>query len=174
MNSENDEQNNWFNWAGPFLADWKIRAKEWHESFSPRAEQVLELATQAALSLQHDAVGAEHLLAGMLKLNSGDAAAALRCAGLTLPLLREAIESERGVSGKNKVKRPIPYTPRCKGIIRRAQARIRSLGGVHVEVEDLLLELLTEKDGLPARIFRRRAIDVEEIKSAVTTKARAH
>jgi len=47
------------------------------------------------------------------------------------------------------------------------------LGGVHVEVEDLLLELLTEKDGLPARIFRRRAIDVEEIKSAVTTKARA-
>jgi len=172
MTSENYTQKDWFDWAESFVADWKVRDTEWHESFAPCAEQVLNLATQAALSLHHDAVGAEHLLAGVLKLNSGQAVAALKLAGLTLPLLREEIESERGVSGQTKVKRPIPYTPRCRGIIQRALARIRSLGDVRVEVEDLLLELLAEKDGLAAQIFRRRAINVEEINSAVTTKAR--
>jgi hypothetical protein len=44
------------------------------------------------------------------------------------------------------------------------------LAGVRVEVEDLLLELLAEKDGMPARIFRKRAMDVEAMKSAVTMK----
>ena len=171
MSSEDDVQKDWFDWAGSFLADREVRDTEWRSSFSESAQQVLELATQAALSLKHDAVGAEHLLAGVLKLNSGHAAAALRRAGLTLPSLREEIESERGVSGQNMVKRPIPYTPRCKGIIQRARARIRGLGNVRVEVEDLLLELLAEKDGLPAKIFCKRAINVEEIKSAVMTKA---
>jgi ATP-dependent Clp protease ATP-binding subunit ClpA len=85
---------------------------------------------------------------------------------LTLPALREEIESAWGVSEHNKVKRPIPYTPRCRGIIERTQARIRGLSGVRVEVEDLLLELLAEQGGLTAQIFRRRAIDVEAIKSA--------
>ena len=46
------------------------------------------------------------------------------------------------------------------------------MGDARVEVGDLLLELLAEKDGLPAQIFHRRAIDVEEIKSAITTNAR--
>jgi ATP-dependent Clp protease ATP-binding subunit ClpC len=171
MSSENDTQMDWFDWAESSLANRKARDTEWHASFSPCAEQVLELATQAALSLKHDAVGAEHLLAGVLKLNSGRAAAVLRRAGLTLPTLRQEIESEWGVSEQNKVERPIAYTPRCRALIERARARIRGLGGVRVEVEDLLLELLSEKDGLPAQIFRRRAIDVAAIKGAATTKA---
>jgi ATP-dependent Clp protease ATP-binding subunit ClpC len=170
MTSEKGTQKDWFDWAETSLANWKVRDAERDESFSPCAEQVLKLATQAALSLNHDAVGAEHLLAGVLKFNSGHAAAALRGTGLTLPALREEIESAWGIDEQNKIKRPIPYTPRCKGIIQRAQARVRRLGGVRVEVEDLLLELLAEKDGLPAQIFRRRAIEVEAIKSAVITK----
>jgi ATP-dependent Clp protease ATP-binding subunit ClpC len=167
MSSEKGTPKGWFDWAETSLTNWQVRDAEWNQSFSPSARKALEVATQAALSLNHDAVGAEHLLAGMLKLNSGPAPAALRRTGLTLPGLREEIESEWGVSEQNKVKRPIPYTPRCRGIIQRAQARVRTLGNVRVEAEDLLLELLAEKDGLPAKIFRRRAIDVEEIKSAV-------
>lgn len=172
MSSENEAQKDWFDWAETSLANWKAGDTEHNNSFSPRAEQVLKLATQAALSLKHDAVGAEHLLAGVLKFNSGHAHAVLAQAGLTLPALREEIESAWGVRQQSKVGRPIPYTPRCKGIIQRAQARVRSLGGVRVEVEDLLLELLAEKDGLPAQIFRRREIDVKAIKSSVTTKPR--
>ena len=168
----NETQKDWFDWAESFVADWNVRNTEWHKSFSPSAQQLLELATQAALSLNHNAVGAEHLLAALLKLNSGHAAAALKRAGLSLPSLRKEIEAARGVSAQEKVNWPVPYTPRCSDIIRRAQARIRGSGDVRVEVEDLLLELLAEKDGLPAQIFRRREINVEEIKSAVTTKAR--
>lgn len=172
MTSESDTQNDWFDWAESCLADWKSRDFAWHESFSPRAEQVLQLATQAAFSLNHDAVGAEHLLAGMLKLKFGTAATALKHAGITLPLLREEIESARGVGRQKKVGQPIPYTPRCKGIIQRAQARARALGNTRIEVEDLLLELLAEQEGLPAQIFRKQAIDVEKIKSTITTETR--
>jgi ATP-dependent Clp protease ATP-binding subunit ClpA len=105
-----------------------------------------------------------------LKLNSGPAAAALKRAGLSLLTLREEIQAARGASAQEKVNWPIPYTPRCSDIIRRAQARVRGLGDVRVEVEDLLLELVAEKDGLPAKIFRGRAIDVEEIKRAIPAK----
>ena len=167
MSSENAIQKDWFDWAETFLAHCKVHDMERHESFSPLAGQVLELATQAAISLKHGAVGAEHLLAGVLKLNSGHTTAALKRAGLTLPSLREEIESERGLSGQKMVARPIPYTPRCKGIIQRARAKIRGLSNARVEVEDLLLELLAEKDGLPAKIFCKRAINVEEIKSTI-------
>jgi ATP-dependent Clp protease ATP-binding subunit ClpC len=169
MSSKKATQKDWFDWAETSLANWKVRDAEWQESFSPSADQTLKLAMQAALSLNHDAIGAEHLLAGMLKLNSGPAPVALRRIGLSLPGLRGEIESELGVSEPKKVERQIPYTPRCKGIILRAQSRVRSLGRVRVEVEDLLLELLAEKDGLPARIFHRRGIDIEEIKTAVMT-----
>jgi ATP-dependent Clp protease ATP-binding subunit ClpC len=158
MSSENETQADFFDWAESFTASSEVRDTEWHESLSPLAKQVLELATQAALSLKHDAVGAEHLLAGLLKLNYGRGTEALRRAGLTLPSLREEIESERGIRGQQDGKRPIPYTPRCKGIIQRAQASVRSLDNASVEVEDLLLELLAENDGLPAQIFRKRKI----------------
>jgi ATP-dependent Clp protease ATP-binding subunit ClpC len=166
-----DTQKDWFDWAESYLADWKARSSEWHNSFSPSAQQVLELATQAALSLNHHAIGAEHLLAAMLKLNSGSAAA-LKRAGLSLPTLREEIEAARGAGAQGKVNWPIGYSPRCSGIIGRAQTRVRG-SGARVEIEDLLLELLAEKDGLPAQIFRRRMIDVEQIKRAVTMKPHA-
>ena len=171
MNSENDTQRDWFDWAESFLADCKVRDKKWHEQFSPQAEQVLGFAIQAALSLKHDAVGAEHLLAAVLMLNSGHGAAALKRAGLTLPSLREEIEAERGVSGQKMVAQPIPYTPRSKGIIQRALEKTRGLGNARVDVEDLLLELLAERDGLPAKIFCKRSINVVEIKSTIMTKA---
>jgi ATP-dependent Clp protease ATP-binding subunit ClpC len=171
MSSEKGTPKDWFDWAGTCLADWKLRDAKWHDSFSPSAEQVLKLATQAALSLGHDAVGAEHLLAAVLRFNSGHASAALKPTGLTLPALRQEIESAWGVTEKNIVKRRIPYTPRCRGIIERAQANVRSLDDGRVEIEDLLLELLAEENGLPAQIFRRRDVDVEAIKKAVITKA---
>src|ERR1044071_2341590 len=167
MSIGSETQKDWFDWAETSLANWKRREAEWHDSFSASARQVLEFARQAALSLNYGAVGAEHLLAAVLKFNSGRAAAALRQAGLTLSALREEIELECGVSEETHISRPIPYTPRCKGIIQRAQARVRGLKGVRIEVEDLFLELLAEKEGLPARIFCKRAINVEEIKNSV-------
>jgi len=167
MSSENDAKEDWFDWAESFLTDRKARETEWNESFSPRAERVLELATQAALSLHHDAVGVEHLLSGLLKLNSGAAAVALKDAGLNLALLRAEIDAERGKDREREISRPIPWTPRSKGIIQRSRDAVRASGQLYVEPENLLWELLTEKEGLTARIFRKRAIDVEKIKNAI-------
>lgn len=170
MNSENVTQRDWFDWAGTCLANWKLRDAKWNESFSPAAMQVLSLATQAALSLNHNAVGAEHLLAAVLKFNSGQPSTALELTGLTLPALREEIEAAWGVREQNVVTLRIAYTPRCRRIIERAQGKVRRLGRTRVEVEDLLLEILADGDGLPAQIFRRRAVNVEAIRKAVITK----
>ena len=167
MNSESDTQRDWFDWAESFLADWKARDTEWHESFSPLAHRVLELATQAALSLQDDAVGTEHLLAGLLKLELGAASAALKDAGLSLPLLRAEIETERGGHQGRKISRPIPWTPRAKRIIQRSRKSVFASGHGCVEPEILLWELLREEEGLPARMFRKRAIDTEKIKNVI-------
>ncbi len=168
MTSPETKQPDWFDWAESFLADGKARDTEWDESFMPNAARVMALASQAASSLNQDYVGAEHLLAGMLKLGSGAAAVALKHAGLTLPLLKEEIESARGAAGPKKVGGAIPYTSRGKDIIMRARARAQ---GVRVEVEDLLVELLAEREGLPASVFRKRAIDVEKIKRAIAREA---
>lgn len=167
MNSESRTQIDWFDWAESFMADLRARETEWRETFAPRAEQVLHFAAQAAHSLSHDAVGAEHLLAGVLKLSSGKAFSVLRRAGLTLPLLREEIESERGEGGKGKVNLPLHYTPRCRGIIQRVRAKLIGLEGVRVEPEDLLMALLAENDGLCTKIFLKQAINVDENRSAL-------
>jgi ATP-dependent Clp protease ATP-binding subunit ClpC len=171
MDSENSKPEDWFTWAESFKAEWKTRDDEWNQSWSPPARKVLEFATTAALSLRNNAVGAEHLLAGILRLNSGTAAAALRRAGLTLPLLRTEIEAAWGASDRKKEpERPIPYTPRCWGIVQRARSRARARGDAPVEAEDLFLELLTEKEGLPAKIFRKRSVDIEALRNAATTE----
>lgn len=163
MISANDHPKDWFDWAETSLAAWKDRD-------STSGHQVLNLVLQAAVLLNHDAVGAEHLLAGVLKLDSGEGAAALRKAGLTLSALRQEIERTTGTREPNIIKRALPYTPRCKAIIERAQAKVRDQKGEPIEADDLLLELLAEKEGLPARIFRQRAIDVDAIRRIVLTK----
>src|SRR5690242_16512633 len=134
MSSEKEKQEDWFARAESFLADWKDREAGRGETFTPEAWRVLRLTTPLALKLGHKAVGAEHLLAGVLKVNSGKGAVALRQAGLTLVGLREDIEAELGLSEEDKVNRRIPYTPRCKGIVERATARVRSVRDARVDV----------------------------------------
>jgi ATP-dependent Clp protease ATP-binding subunit ClpC len=140
------------------------------ESFTPDAARAVSLAAQAARSLGHNYVGAEHLFAGIVKLGAGTTADALKHIGLTLPMLKQEIEAASGVVKGKKSDRAIPYTPRCKEIIKRANSRARDRGG-QVEVEDLFFELLTETEGLPARIFRKRAVDVAKIKSIIGSDA---
>jgi hypothetical protein len=123
MNSEKGTQADWFDWAGSYLANWKLSQARGNALVSPAAQRVLRLATQAALSLEHHAVGAEHLLAAVLQFNSGPARAALERAGLTFAALREETGWAWAISEQDIVKRRIPYTPRCKGIIARAEAR---------------------------------------------------
>ena len=170
MNSgKGGRKDDWFDRAESFLAKWKDREAGRGEPFTPEAWRVLKLTTPMALALGHDAVGAEHLLGAILKVDCGKGSVALMRAGLTVVALREEIEAERGVNEEGKVQRRIPYTPLCRAILERATARIRGLSEARVGVNDLLLELLAEKNGLPARIFRKRGINVEEVKRAMVS-----
>lgn len=82
------------------LSEWKAneaRQIELRDAFSQGAVQVLKFAKQAAILLKHDAVGAEHILAGVLRWNGGIASDVLKNAGLRLSVLREEIETLRGL-----------------------------------------------------------------------------
>ena len=81
---------------------------------------------------------------------------------ISLVVLKEEIEIACGRVSSRKLEEPILYTPRCKGIVERARIRARERGG-RTEVEDLLLELLAEKEGIPASLIRKRAIDVDSV-----------
>ncbi len=104
MNSEEGTTTDWFDWAGTHLANWKAGRARWNALVSPAAQRVLRLATQAALSLEHNAVGAEHLLAAVLQFNPSPASAALERAGLTLAALREETGWAWAVSEQDIVK----------------------------------------------------------------------
>jgi ATP-dependent Clp protease ATP-binding subunit ClpC len=171
MTSRDTQQEDWFAQAEAFLVDWKARDAGWAESFTPIAAQVLAEAVRAARSLNHDFVGAEHLLVGIAKCSAGAVAAALKETGISLGLLKDEITSAHSPARRTKVKAPIPYTPRCKGIIARARARADERGS-RTDAEDLLLELLAEKEGLPANIIRKRAINVDKIKRAIAAELR--
>lgn len=160
----------WFVWAESFLADWKDREREWAESFTADAGRVLAGAAQAARSLNQDYVGAEHLLAGILKFGTGAVGAALKDAGLSLAVLKMEIESARGAVTATKARGTVSYTPRCKDIIARARLRARTRGA-QTDLADLLQELLDEKEGLPANIFRKRGIDAHKIRSAIAARS---
>lgn len=167
MTSEKTQQNDWFAWAESFLADSKARDCAWAESVTPDAARVLAAAASAAHALGQNYIGAEHLLAGILKFSSGVVAAALKDSGLSLAVLKEEIELARGSISRKRVEGTLSYTPRYKSIVARARDRARDRGE-RIDVADLLLELLAEKEGLPATIISRRGIDVEKVKSAIT------
>lgn len=175
MNAPEQVENDWFDWAEAHRTDWKaqdarqrVAALEWRAAISTDTGQVLEFAQQAALSLGHDAVGAEHLLAALLKLNRGTAAQLLKDAGLSLPALRMEIETDRGLGAARR--QDIPWTPRASGIMQRARAVAQAESRL-VEPEDILFELLGEKAGFPARLFSRRTIDGTKMRSDLATKA---
>lgn len=152
----NHADKDWFGWAAAHIRDWRADEARWQEEISDEARNVLDWARQAAATLGHDSVGAEHLLAGLLKLDRGPAAEALKGAGLGLPALRAEIEADRGPGAQDRS--DLTWTPRARGILQRSldSARTKNLP---VQPEDILIEMMKEEAGLPAQVFRKQGID---------------
>jgi ATP-dependent Clp protease ATP-binding subunit ClpC len=109
---------NWFESAKELLEKWKAQEK----TFTPRALQVFELAQQEADRLQHDYIGTEHVLIGLVKLGNGVATNVLTNLGLNLETVRLEIENRAGFgSGKNVGR--IPFTPRMKKVLQTAKKK---------------------------------------------------
>ena len=121
---------NWFEKAKDHLKKWKQQGAEpdiYGSNFTPRAMQVFALARKEAERLNHNFVGTEHLLLGLIKLNMGVAVNVLKNLGVNLESARMMVEQFVGRGPEQKLVGNIPFTPRTKQVIALAQAEAKKL-----------------------------------------------
>src|ERR1700733_4037568 len=142
-------------------------SEESMSNFTPRAQQVLALARKEADRFNHNFLGTEHLLLGLIKLGQGVAVNVLQKMGLDLETVRMEVEKQVGTGPDQKMIGNIPYTPRVKKVIALAQKEARNLNHTYVGTEHLLLGLLREGDGVAAKVLRALDVDIEQCRQRV-------
>ena len=108
-------------------------------NFTPRAQQVLALASKEAERFNHNYVGTEHLLLGLIKLGEGVAVNVLQKMGLDLEIVRK-VEKHVGPRPETKISGNIPYTPRVKKVLALAGKEAQALHHSYLGTEHLCLD----------------------------------
>jgi ATP-dependent Clp protease ATP-binding subunit ClpC len=134
--------------------------------FTERAQQVLVLAQEEAKRLNHNFIGTEHILLGLVREGSGIAARALQNLGVELARVRAEVEKIIGKGEKIQVQ-GISYTPRAKKVIELAIEEGQNLGHNYVGTEHLLLGLLREGEGIAAQVLSNLGIDLKKARREV-------
>src|SRR5208283_3065737 len=127
--------------------------------FTPRAQQVLALARKEADRFNHNYVGTEHLLLGLIKLGQGVAVNVLQKMGLDLETVRMEVEKHVGSHPETNMIGNIPYTPRVKKVLALAGKEAKALKHLYVGTEHILLGLMREGDGVAARVLQSLEVD---------------
>ena len=142
--------------------------KENNKNFTPRARKVIELARAEARRFNHNYVGTEHILLGLIKLGEGVAVNVLGRMGLDLKTVRAAVEKQVG-EGPQEAKSPesIPLTPRVNKVFAHAATEARNLGHAYVGTEHILLGLLKEGEGVAARVLQQLEVDLERCRKEI-------
>src|ERR1700731_52881 len=128
-------------------------------NFIPRAQQLLTLARKEAERFNHNYVGTEHLLLGLIKLGQGVAVNVLQKMGLDLETVRMEVEKHVGSHPETKMVGNIPYTPRVKKVLALAGKEAKALNHSYVGTEHILLGLLREGEGVAARVLKGLEVD---------------
>ena len=138
-----------------------------YERFTDRARKVMQLANQEAQRFNHEYIGTEHILLGLVKEGSGVAANVLK--NLDVDLRKIRLEVEKLVqSGPDMVTMgKLPQTPRAKKVIEYAIEEARNLNHNYVGTEHLLLGLLREQEGVAAQVLMNLGLKLEEVREEV-------
>ena len=135
---------------------------EAYTNFTPRAAQALALSRKEADRFNHNFVGTEHLLLGLIALDQGVAVTVLGKLGLNLESVRKEIEQQVGKGPDQKMIGNIPYTPRVKKVLALADKERSALNHSYLGTEHILLGLLREGDGVAARVFKNLDVNLEQ------------
>ena len=140
-----------------------------YERFTDRARKVMQLANQEAQRFNHEYIGTEHILLGLVKEGSGVAANVLK--NLEVDLRKIRLEVEKIVqSGPDMVTMgKLPQTPRAKKVIEYAMEEARNLNHNYVGTEHLLLGLLREQEGVAAQVLMNLGLKLEDVRDEVLT-----
>jgi ATP-dependent Clp protease ATP-binding subunit ClpC len=136
------------------------------ERFTDRARRVVVLAQEEARMLNHNYIGTEHLLLGLVHEGRGVAAQALEAAGISLEAVRQQVEQIIG-RGQQAPRGHIPFTPRAKKVLELALGESDALGHGHVDTEHLLLGLIREGHGVAANVLTRLGGDLNSMRQQV-------
>jgi ATP-dependent Clp protease ATP-binding subunit ClpC len=138
-----------------------------YERFTDRARKVMQLANQEAQRFNHEYIGTEHILLGLVKEGSGVAANVLK--NLDVDLRKIRLEVEKIVqSGPDLVTMgKLPQTPRAKKVIEYAMEEARNLNHNYVGTEHLLLGLLREQEGVAAQVLMNLGLKLEDVREEV-------
>ncbi|MBN1851866.1 MAG: ATP-dependent Clp protease ATP-binding subunit [Pirellulales bacterium] len=138
-----------------------------YERFTDRARKVMQLANQEAQRFNHEYIGTEHVLLGLIKEGSGVAANVLK--NLDVDLRKIRLEVEKLVqSGPDMVTMgKLPQTPRAKKVIEYSMEEARSLNHNYVGTEHILLGLLREQEGVAAQVLMNLGLRLEDVREEV-------
>lgn len=135
--------------------------------FTERARKVVILAKEEAKRLNHDYIGTEHVLMGLIKEGEGVAAAVLQNLGLSLDMIRLEVEKLVKAGRATVVSGDIPFTPKAKKVIELAMDEARHLGHNYIGTEHLLLGLIREGEGIASKVLLNLGLDLARVRSEV-------
>ena len=136
------------------------------ERFSDRARRVVVLAQEEARMLDHNYIGTEHILLGLIREGEGGAAKALESLGISLDAVRQQVEEIIG-RGQQVPSGHIPFTPRAKKVLELSLRESLQLGHSYIGTEHILLGLIREGDGVAAQVLVRLGADLNRLRLQV-------
>jgi ATP-dependent Clp protease ATP-binding subunit ClpA len=136
------------------------------ERFTNRARHVVVLSQEEARELQHNYIGTEHILLGLIGESGGLAAQALARFDMTLDGTRDEVKGIIGL-GKAKPSGHIPFTPRAKKVLELALREALQLNHDFIGTEHILLGVIREGEGVGAQIIKQHSADLKEVREAV-------
>jgi len=137
------------------------------QNFTPRAQQVLQLARKEADRFNHGYVGTEHLLLGLIALGQGVAVNVLQRMGVDLETVRFEVEKAVGTGPDAKTVGNLVFTPRVKKVLALAGTEARALNHSYVGTEHILLGLLREGEGVAARVLKNLEVDLDKTRNEI-------
>jgi ATP-dependent Clp protease ATP-binding subunit ClpC len=134
-------------------------------NFTDRVRKVLAMAREEAIRLQHDYVGTEHILLGLIREGEGVAAAVLTNLSVDLDQIHERVEESVRKGKATIALGELPYTSRAKKVLEFAMAEARDFNHSYVGTEHLLLGLLREEKGIAAQVLNSLGVTLEEARA---------
>jgi ATP-dependent Clp protease ATP-binding subunit ClpC len=141
------------------------------DRFTDRARKVMNLAKQEAQRLNHEYIGTEHILLGLIQEGSGVAASVLKNLGIDLKKIRAEIEKIVKGSPTMVTMGTLPFTPRAKKVLELALEEASQLGHNYIGTEHLLLGLIKENEGIAARVLLNLGVKLEEVREGTAAAA---
>ena len=135
--------------------------------FTERARKVIILAKEEARRFNHDYIGTEHILLGLIREGEGVASTVLQKLGLSLENIRLEIEKLVQPGPTTQIIGDIPFTPRAKKALELAAEEARSLGHNYIGTEHLLLGLIREGEGIASQVLLNLGLELNTVRSEV-------